>query len=66
MSQMSTDNSNKVQLIYKHKIKNISIEKELHKKYKHKKIRGEWFELTEEDIKDIKQWLKKLKNPEQN
>lgn len=30
-----------------------NIERELHRKYKSKRIRGEWFNLTESDIKNI-------------
>lgn len=31
----------------------LNIEKAIHKEFKHKKIRGEWFELTDEDIEYI-------------
>lgn len=31
-----------------------NIEKKLHKKYKNKRLKGEWFNLTKEDIKNIK------------
>ena len=36
------------------------IEKILHQKYKNKKVRGEWFELTNEDLK----WLSKVESNE--
>ncbi len=29
-------------------------EKELHEKYKHKQIKGEWFKLTKKDVMDIR------------
>lgn len=33
---------------------NVDVEKILHEKYSEKRIRGEWFCLSEDDIKDIK------------
>lgn len=42
------------------KVYNYStVEVELHKKYKDKQLRGEWFSLTASDIKNIKAFLKK-------
>ncbi len=35
------------------------VENELHKKYSDKRIRGEWFNLTFNDLKDIKDCMKK-------
>lgn len=32
---------------------NYNIEKELHKKYAHKRVRGEWFKLNNDDLKKI-------------
>lgn len=34
-----------------------TLEKQLHDKYANKRIRGEWFELTEQDVEDIKQLI---------
>lgn len=34
------------------------IEKELHKKYSHKRIRGEWFRLLLQDLIDIEEFMK--------
>jgi hypothetical protein len=31
-----------------------TLEKQLHDKYTNKRIKGEWFELTEQDVEDIK------------
>lgn len=30
------------------------LENELHRKYKHRRIKGEWFRLTPEDVQEIK------------
>ncbi|MBK7426501.1 MAG: GIY-YIG nuclease family protein [Saprospiraceae bacterium] len=35
-----------------------SVEKELHKKYSHKKIRGEWFRLTIKELIEIDEFMK--------
>jgi hypothetical protein len=44
-----------ISLIFKKNVINPSTkEKNLHKKYSDKRIRGEWFDLTEQDISDIK------------
>ena len=53
-------NTDELKLVHKYKIENMSIEKQLHKKYKHKRIRGEWFRLIKKDIGDIKKWLRNL------
>jgi hypothetical protein len=43
-----------IDLIWKKEIPNaIGREIELHKKYSDKRIRGEWFDLTEQDIQNI-------------
>ena len=34
------------------------VEKELHKKYVHKRVRGEWFNLTFQDYQEIKEFIK--------
>lgn len=40
----------------------VSVEKELHEKYKNKRKRGEWFDLNFSDLKDIKSYMSKYKN----
>lgn len=40
----------------------ISVEKELHKKFQNKRTRGEWFDLSFSDLKEIKQYMSKYKN----
>lgn len=37
-----------------------SIEKDLHSKFSHKRIRGEWFRLTIEDMVEIKLYMNSL------
>ena len=39
---------------------NSSIELHLHKKFKHRLIRGEWFKLTTNDLKEIKDYMTKI------
>ncbi len=54
-------------LIFSIKIKNYSkIEKILHNKYKEKRIKGEWFRLTEDNINEIKQYLNSIDNSVDN
>ena len=43
-----------ISLIHTTKHKTPKMEKELHEKYKNKRVRGEWFELTQEDVEFIK------------
>jgi len=46
----------KLELLYYIKTKSykvLSLEKLLHKEYENKRIRGEWFELTQQDIENI-------------
>lgn len=38
------------------------VEKELHEKYKHKRIRGEWFKLIFNDLEEIREYMKEYKN----
>jgi hypothetical protein len=40
----------------------IHVEKELHEMFKHKRIRGEWFNLTYEDLKEIKDYITQTNN----
>jgi hypothetical protein len=40
----------------------VSEERFLHKKYEHKRTRGEWFDLNFSDLKEIKEYMKKYKN----
>lgn len=41
---------------------NIKVEKKLHNHFDKKRIRGEWFKLTELDIKNIPNLIKKFEN----
>jgi len=34
-----------------------SVERELHERYSDKQIRGEWFDLTETEVEELKKWL---------
>jgi len=55
ISKYITENPNKIELIYSFKTKNYSkIEEELHKKFENKKHNREWFKLTKNDLKFIK------------
>lgn len=40
----------------------VSVERQLHEKFKHKRKRGEWFELNFNDLKEIKEFMSKYKN----
>jgi hypothetical protein len=40
----------------------IQVERDLHKKFSHKRMRGEWFELNFQDLKDIKEFMINYKN----
>lgn len=50
-----------VYLIVKWKC-NKEIEKKLHKKYQHKRKRGEWFKLSMDDLKEIKLFMNNIVN----
>ena len=39
-----------------------SEERELHRRYKHKRKRGEWFDLNFSDLKEIKKYMDRYKN----
>lgn len=43
-------------MIFISQITDINVEKELHKKFNHKRLRGEWFALNDEDIDYIKRF----------
>jgi hypothetical protein len=40
----------------------VSVEKELHNKFRQKRTRGEWFKLTFSDLEEIKEYMSKYKN----
>lgn len=39
------------------------MENRLHKRFSHKRMRGEWFALDEADIEKIKKWMPCVNNP---
>lgn len=52
IKSLQTGNDNKLKIIHKVLCENyMKVEKALHNKYSFLKINGEWFELTEEDVK---------------
>lgn len=54
LNSIQSSNPYPVSLEFNKKTSNsLSIEKQLHEIYKHKNIRGEWFKLVDNDIKDI-------------
>lgn len=44
-----------VELIWYARIASANVERALHRHFAHKRVRGEWFELAEVDVKYIKQ-----------
>lgn len=52
ISQLKTSNPT-LELIKTFDVKDVLIEKEIHKNFDSKKIRGEWFELSKNDLKEI-------------
>lgn len=47
-------------MVFHHEVKRFHIvETDLHKKFKKKNVRGEWFRLTDNDVKSIKNYLSK-------
>ncbi|EQA70750.1 GIY-YIG nuclease family protein [Leptospira noguchii] len=52
---LQTSTSSQLKIIYSEKLKNYrSLEKKIHKKFAHKRIKGEWFDLVDEDVIAIK------------
>lgn len=50
-----------IELVFALKVLNAGeIERKLHKKFYHKKIRGEWFELVTEDFWEIERFIKDI------
>lgn len=49
-----------ITLIHHQKGCNLADEKTLHKKYKDKRLRGEWFNLNDSDVEDITNYLRTL------
>lgn len=41
-------------------IASAEVERTLHRKYKEKRMRGEWFDLTENDVEEIKIFMQKI------
>lgn len=59
MKMYITENPNELEVIIEHKVNNYGyVEKHLHNMFKSKRIRGEWFKLTNTDIVTIKAYLK--------
>ena len=58
MGSIQTDNPHKLRLIFCQKtIEYQNLEAYCHNRFKDKRIRGEWFELTIEDVKEITAYL---------
>lgn len=54
-----TENPHSISLILSYKVADyIKVEANLLKRFEHKKIRGEWFDLIKSDIKEIELYLK--------
>lgn len=59
VKQLNTGNSTNLKLLHKFTCKYDSIiESNLQKRFKHKNIKGEWFDLSEDDINSIKSLIK--------
>lgn len=48
--------SPEIETIFVSPLTTLRSEKELHKKFKGKRIRGEWFSLNESDVEQIRRW----------
>ncbi len=61
LTALQTGNPYPLELVFSVSVKNIEdVEKRLHEKFKHKNIRGEWFELDQEDFRDIELFVMNL------
>lgn len=59
LEEMQTNMPFELGFVYLAKIKNVFwVEKKLHKEYEHYRKRGEWFQLTEKQVSDIKNYLR--------
>lgn len=54
LSKLQTSTHDKLELVHKTKVDDMrEVELSLHQKYASKRIRGEWFKLSDEDVKSI-------------
>ena len=61
LKSLQTGNEKNLKIIHKILCENYSdVERALHNKYSFSKINGEWFELTQEDIKSFPDFCKKI------
>ena len=61
LSAHQTSSHEKIERIGSFPVSSKKTERTIHKKFSHKKVRGEWFELSDEEVKDLlsSEWRKK-------
>lgn len=61
LSAHQTSSHEKIERVGAFPVSSIKTEKTIHKKFYHKKIRGEWFELSDEEVRNLlcPDWRKK-------
>lgn len=61
LSAHQTSSHEKIERIGAFPVSSKKTEKTIHKKFSHKKVRGEWFELSDEDVKNLlsTEWRRK-------
>lgn len=59
---LQTGNPVEIRIVFSHEIIDRNVEKRLHKLFSDKRIRNEWFALTEKDIYDIIEVAKSQQN----
>ena len=63
LEEVQIYNPNKLHLINSHKTINYKkIEYLLHRRYSHKNIRGEWFDLSDDEVDNFSNKCKELEN----
>ncbi len=60
VKQLQTGNARKLEVLHYEKVRNAKkIESKLHKKMKHKRLSGEWFDIDDDGIDYIRDYIKK-------
>jgi len=64
VSSLNTDNPKEVKIIYSKKFKNASkVEHKIHENFKSNRVKGEWFNFTENELSNVINYIKNYQDP---
>lgn len=65
LRNLRTGNPNEIKVvcIYETKVKNTKLESRLHRRFKHYLVKGEWYNLSEEDVNNFAYICEQLETP---